>query len=415
MKCHQCGFELPATAKFCRSCGVSQIEAPATPGSATLTTDSTKAPQATAQKCIKCGDEVAVNAKFCRSCGANQNEAPVNPAIEVPLPIANVVEAKVPVAAALKPAPSPVAYSLPPVSSPKKPKITIYAVVGVLIAAIVGGGGYWGWTQKTAADEQAVQLAKQQADEQKRKEDEDLQNKLKEAEEKGRKEAENKAIQEAAERAAQGKAQQENAARQTQAQPQQQTAVDDLVERATKCENLQACMKFMLDGVDPRIPAVIQAAATKLSEYNKAQRGDRKAARALNTKGLDEFKNSNYPAAIDLLKQASVADPLDVEIQSNLGFVALRSNLVDVAAGALGKALLLDPRRTSTWVSTAEFYVIKGNSSSAVRAVLLGYEFSANKDKSMAFFEDKSITAERVEMRSIYTSVIKMVKSGKMN
>jgi len=195
------------------------------------------------------------------------------------------------------------------------------------------------------------------------------------------------------------------------AQTQQQLAVDNIRKRAFACQNIQDCMRIMLDGVDPLQPEVIQLVVDRIGSLNKAQRGDRKLARNLNQKGLDESKNNNLSGAMDLLKRAVSADPADVEIASNLGYVALRANKIEVADQALSSALLLDPRRTSAWVPIAELFTLKGDKGAAVRALLLGYEFSGNKEKSMTFFEDKANTAEREAMRPIYALAIQKIKA----
>ena len=198
-------------------------------------------------------------------------------------------------------------------------------------------------------------------------------------------------------------------------QPQQQAALDNLLGRASKCGDIENCIKVMLEAVNPRKPEAIQLTITRIGELNKPQRGDRKAARDLNKKGLDEYKNNNFTSAIDLLKQAVAADPADVEVQSNLGFVALRANRNDVASSALSNALLIDSRRTSSWVPVAELFAVKGDSDAAVRALLLGYEFSANKEKTITFYEDKSSNAERETMKPIFVLALQNIKSGLMN
>ncbi len=245
------------------------------------------------------------------------------------------------------------------------------------------------------------QMANQEADA-----DEILQQKLKEAEERGRREA--------LEQQHQDTTQSESSAN-AQDQTQVETTVADVAARASVCDSYMKCFNTMLEAVAPRNPEAIQIAATRISESNKARRGDRKVARELNARGLDEYKKSNYSVAIDLLQQAAAADPADVEIQSNLGFVALRAENTTIASAALTNALHLDPRRTSTWIPLAELLVQVNTSDLAVRAVLLGYEFSANKEKSMTFFEDKSITAERVEMRPVYASAIQQIKANLEN
>ena len=254
--------------------------------------------------------------------------------------------------------------------------------------------------QEAAIKRQAAEaelLARQQEEARKRQADDELQARLREAEEKGRREAEEKARQ---------------AAQASGNVPQPVAVAGSLIDKAARCENLQTCMRIMIDSADPRSPESIQVAAARIGEFNKAQRGDRKADRDLNKRGLDEFRNNNFPVAINLLTQAAAADNADVEIHSNLGFVAIRANRPDVAGQALAAALLLDPRRTSTWLPVAEFFSLKGNNESSVRSLLLGYEFSTNKEKTLAFFEDKSTTAEREAMRPVYTAALQRIRQA---
>lgn len=192
-------------------------------------------------------------------------------------------------------------------------------------------------------------------------------------------------------------------------------ATPSLLERAAKCADIKECIALMLEAIDPRSPEALHVAAVRIAELNKAQRGDRKEARKLNDKGLAEFKKKNYEAAIGLLKQASIADPADVEILSNLGHVALQGNQINDAVTALTDALLVDPRRTSTWTPIAELYVIRDKQDSAVRALLLGYEFSGNKDKTVAVYEAQAIAAERESMRPAYAEALKKINALRSN
>ena len=255
-------------------------------------------------------------------------------------------------------------------------------------------------TQEAMAKQQAAEAAQatqQQAEE-------EMQAKLREAEEKGRRDAEERMRQEQA--AAQP------APAQTATTPSATPTAGNLLEKATACANLQACMRVMMEGADPRSPEAIQVAATRIGEFNKAQRGDRKTARDLNKQALDDFRNNNAPSAINLLTKAAETDPADVEIQSNLGFIAIRANRLDIAEQALGKALLLDSRRTSNWLPVAEYFALKGDGESSIRSLLLGYEFSSNKEKTLAFFEDKSTTSEIEAMRPIYVSALQKIRES---
>jgi Flp pilus assembly protein TadD len=186
-------------------------------------------------------------------------------------------------------------------------------------------------------------------------------------------------------------------------------AASEILERAAQCADLKACIAVMLEAADPRSPEALKAATARLGQMNKAQRGDRKVARALNAKGLAEFKMGNTARAVDLLNEASVADPADVEILSNLGYIALQANRMEDAVAALASALLLDSRRTSTWTPIAELYVVRGKTDNAVRSLLLGYEFSGNQDKTVAHFEDKALTAEREAMRPVFVEAMRRI------
>jgi hypothetical protein len=346
----------------------------------------------------------------------------------------------------------------------KQRKAIIIAIVAVAILDL----GYWGLTQIISSDKPAVQSANQSTDKQagqgtiqnpgsaqtqnpaqqqaavdikdterkiaediakqeeyksnlqkeaaeleQRKKNEEIA-RLKEHNEQLQKElAELKQSKLAAEKARQ-EASQNVVAPQSQSSTQQQSADDPLLARAVQCK-LNDCIPIMLDGVNPRKPEVIEAAASRIDGFAKPQRGDRKTARALNERGLNEFKNSNYASAVDILKQAATADPADVEIQSNLAFVALRADRSQIALEAVSVALKINPRRTSSWVSLSEFFILSAKNTAATRAMLLAYEFSANKEKSLAFFEDKANTAERPEMRPVYKEVLEMIKAGDMD
>jgi len=149
MQCHQCGFNLPDSAKFCRSCGANQAVRP----------EPIPVPEAAVrQQAIEPASQ---------SAPIPPKQTPINPAQD---------------ARSVARAPS----------SSSTPKI---AIISVIVIALVGGVGYWAWTQKEAANEQASLLAKNQAEEKQRRADEEV--KLKAAEEKARLEAAEKAAKEA--------------------------------------------------------------------------------------------------------------------------------------------------------------------------------------------------------------------------
>lgn len=185
MKCHQCGIELPETAKFCLSCGVKQDQA-------LDESNNTQHPTATPPLSATSSPQTPLAAPQV-SLAEFPTPAPIDtPQIPEAIPQATS-SAEIPPAASETPSSEP---SPQPVSSALRSRTVIYAVVGVFVAAVACGFGYWKWTHKKALDEQSALIVKQQAEEQKRKAAEEQQQKFKEAEEKGLKEAGEKAKEE---------------------------------------------------------------------------------------------------------------------------------------------------------------------------------------------------------------------------
>jgi hypothetical protein len=156
--------------------------------------------------CKHCGFELPDTAKFCRSCGKPQGvgidqkvTAPVSaPAAPAPVaaPAAQAAPAPPPAASVAAPQPSPAPTPAPALqvaaSTPAaKSNLVAYLAVAIGFIASVGGTGYWGWTQRVLAEEQKNIIAKFQAEEAARKA------KIEAEEARVKKEAEDKARQEA--------------------------------------------------------------------------------------------------------------------------------------------------------------------------------------------------------------------------
>lgn len=182
-------------------------------------------------------------------------------------------------------------------------------------------------------------------------------------------------------------------------------AADDLLTKAAGCGDFDSCFEVMLQATDPRRLEPISVAAARIGELQKPPKGNRKAARDLNAKGLSEFKKDNFADAAKHLQQAANEDPSDVEVQSNLGLALLRANQLAAAQVALKTALAINPRRTSAWVPMAEYFFEAGDSVKAVASLLLAYEFSENREKTRTFFDSKAGTADRNAV--IYTLALK--------
>lgn len=117
----------------------------------------------------------------------------------------------------------------------------------------------------------------------------------------------------------------------------------------------------------------------------KPQRGDRKSARALNTKGLADISAGNFDSAIEALTKAGQADPLDAEIPSNLGYAYLKKGAYEQAKRALAQSISLQPGRGSTWATLAEAFARSGDIEKATACFNIAFTFSQNRDKTKEF------------------------------
>jgi Tfp pilus assembly protein PilE len=187
----------------------------------------------------------------------------------------------------------------------------------------------------------------------------------------------------------------------------------DLLLAARGCTSALACAQLMLEGALPRRADVVQAAATSIGKLPRPEQGDRKIARDLNRRALEQFNNGSFAAAAPLLRQAASADPSDVEIKSNLGLALVRAGSPRDAEAALLAALELDPRRSSAWVPLAEALDAQSNAGAALRALLLAYEFSANKQRTLEYFRGRTEAAEVTEgQRALFAKALGSVEAG---
>ena len=268
----------------------------------------------------------------------------------------------------------------------KKNNKFIFIAVGVVVVLIA----VWLSSGKSGSDE--AKLAKEQA-----------------AAEIAKAKAETSAAQQAAQKAEEQNEQMKQQATTQVAQPPQ-TSVNDLLARAAKC-SISDCIGIMVLAAQPRNPEAIQVAAGRYGEFNTLKTGDRPAARALNNQGLAQLRAGNVNGAIDLLNRAALTDPNDSEIMGNLGYALVQAGRLDEADKALNLALLINPRRTATWGAVAEFFAKKPNGAeNATRCLLLGYEFSGNRDKTLSFFTDSASTSDRPEMRPIYAEAVRRIR-----
>jgi tetratricopeptide (TPR) repeat protein len=388
--------------------------------------------------CTRCGEALSQTAAFCRMCGTrvapiaaatsqsltglssvpppNQCASPVlGPAFQATTPssLTRVLDAQTHVGRAVKESPVVAIAAKPrPPDLPNSEVSTItanrprsrfavrlasFAIIGIVV---MGGLGYWGWTQMRLAESATRQLVQKQAEEKLRLEAE----------------ARNRAEAEAAQQAAAARALKEQEERATaNAAPVPTVPVAPSAtpaELVAKCDTVLVCADLMLSSANPKNSEVIRLAADKIAAFPKPAQGDRKTARELNRRGLEELGKGNADAATGLLQQALTADSRDVEIQSNLGLALLKANRPQDAWNALMGAILLDPRRTSAWAPLALVGDLLQKPNVAEAALLLAYEFSANREKTTDYFKTQIAATDRASMKDVYSHVLAAVQAG---
>lgn len=168
------------------------------------------------------------------------------------------------------------------------------------------------------------------------------------------------------------------------------TEVSKVYPTAQDCDDLGDCLIASLRAAANDDIDSVRAAATRIDGMPKPDLGNRTVGRKLNTEGLDALKRGDNSAAIQAFTQSIKENPKDVEVAGNLGFTYVQAGQPDDAVDVLVDALLLDPRRTSTWTPLGEALALSGYPEEAVACLWIGYQWSNNRDKSVAFYTSQA-------------------------
>ena len=128
----------------------------------------------------------------------------------------------------------------------------------------------------------------------------------------------------------------------------------------------------------------------KIESLPKPATGDRKTSRKLNEQGLTALKNEDFAQAIAALKSATSADPADVEVLNNYVYALIKAGRLQDAESEAGRLLTMSPGRSSAWANLAEVYALKNRKEEAVAALILAFQFSSNKDRTINFLNERS-------------------------
>ncbi|ASU38543.1 hypothetical protein hmeg3_09695 [Herbaspirillum sp. meg3] len=122
----------------------------------------------------------------------------------------------------------------------------------------------------------------------------------------------------------------------------------------------------------------------------KPMTGDRKAARKLNDQGLAALKSGDYAQAVLALKNATSTDSADVEVLNNYVYALIKAQRMREAESEAGRLLTFSPGRASAWANLAEIYAQTEKKEEAVAALVLAFQFSSNKDRTITFLNERA-------------------------
>jgi TonB family protein len=132
----------------------------------------------------------------------------------------------------------------------------------------------------------------------------------------------------------------------------------------------------------------IQQTKLKIESSPKPIKGNKKAARAFNAKGLASSKDYDFNNAVKMFEEANKLDQSDIEIISNLGFAYLKQGNFDQAQQAITTTLTMSADRATAWENLAEVFGLKGDVSKAVACFSNTYRFSKNRFKTHQFMKN---------------------------
>jgi len=152
----------------------------------------------------------------------------------------------------------------------------------------------------------------------------------------------------------------------------------------------------------------VRSIAEKIDTLDKPLRGNRSTARKLNEEALHAFKQKDFAQAAAIFAEAHREDPSDVEVASNLGFARIKAGDFFGANQALMTALRLNPRRASTWVPIAELAARRDhNTVDAIPALLVAYEWSTAKDKTIEYYSVQANSETHPQFRAAFEQALK--------
>ncbi len=150
----------------------------------------------------------------------------------------------------------------------------------------------------------------------------------------------------------------------------------------------------------------IQQAKLQIENLPRPEKGNKKAAREINDKGLAAFKDYDFDDAVDLFEEANKLDKSDVEIAGNLGFAYLKQGNLEPAQQEIIMTLSMSPGRATAWENLGEVFGAKGDTNRAIACFSNAYRFSKDRLKTHQAMKKINETEDVVNIKQARAKAI---------
>jgi tetratricopeptide (TPR) repeat protein len=171
-----------------------------------------------------------------------------------------------------------------------------------------------------------------------------------------------------------------------QEQPSQDEIIGSKIEDTSPADTTQIMvmrmLEFALNDGGLSHESEIQQIKLQIENSPRPEKGNKKAARAFNDKGLASSKGRDFNNAVKMFEEANRLDKSDIEIVSNLGFSYLKQGNLDLAQQAITATLIMSPGRAAAWANLGEVFGARGDISRAIACFSNTYRFSKDRLKT---------------------------------
>ena len=147
-------------------------------------------------------------------------------------------------------------------------------------------------------------------------------------------------------------------------------------------------LEYALDDSGLSHESEIEQTKLQIESLPKLENGNKKAARAINDKGLMFSKNGDFNNAVKMFEEANELDQSDIEILDNLGFSYFKQGNMDSAQQTLIKALTISPGRVTAWANLGKVFGKNGEINRATACFSNAYRFSKVRFKMHQFMKN---------------------------